>query len=354
MLLVWIGFFLLILVLLFIDLRVVHRHTHTVQMREAMMSTIVWIALGLAFSGVVYLAYEFHWGGAGLAHGGAPLRHGSTALWEYITGYLIEKSLSVDNIFVMAMLFQYFRVPAEYQHKVLFWGILGALISRGAMIGVGTALIHQFDWIFYVFGAFLVFTALRLIFGADHDADPGQGRIVRFAKRVIPLVDRYEGDRFRVKVDGRRVFTLLFLAIVVIELTDVVFAVDSIPAVFGVTDDPFIVMTSNIFAILGLRALYFVVASVMRDFRYLNAAVSVILALVGLKMLAHRAIHIAPQWSLIGVVVLLTIGIVASIVANKRDARRAAAAAGHDGPVDAAAGALHQGEEPADVEAPRL
>jgi len=335
MIFVWVGFFLLILVLLFIDLRVVHRHTHAVRMREATMWTIVWIALGLAFSGVVYLAYEFHWGGAGLSSGGAPVRHGSTALWEYITAYLIEKSLSVDNIFVMAMLFRYFRVPAEYQHKVLFWGILGALISRGVMIAIGTALIRQFDWIFYVFGAFLVFTSVRLMFSHDHDADPGQGRIVRFAKRVIPLVDRYEGDRFRVKVDGKNVFTLLFLCVVVIELTDIVFAVDSIPAVFGVTDDPFIVMTSNVFAILGLRALYFVVASAMRDFRYLNLAVSVILALVGLKMIAHDVVHIEPEWSLIAVVTLLTAGVVASIVANKRDARRDAAATGEAAPADA-------------------
>jgi tellurite resistance protein TerC len=323
MLLVWVGFFVLILGLLFLDLRVVHRHTHAVKMREATMWTVVWIALGLGFSGVVYLAYEYHWGGAGLASGGAATRHGATAMWEYITGYLIEKSLSVDNIFVMAMLFRYFRVPAEYQHKVLFWGILGALVSRGVMIGIGTALIRQFDWIFYVFGAFLVFTAVRLMFDHDHDRDPGQGRIVRWAKRVIPLVERYEGDRFRVKVDGRNVFTLLFLAVVVIELTDIVFAVDSIPAVFGVTDDPFIVMTSNVFAILGLRALYFVVASAMRDFRYLNLAVSTILALVGLKMIAHDFVHIAPEWSLIGVVTLLTAGVVASIVANRLDARRA-------------------------------
>lgn len=346
MLLVWVGFFLLILVLLFIDLRVVHRHTHAVQMREATMWTVVWIALGLAFSGVVYLAYEFHWGGAGLATGGAPIRHGTTALWEYITGYLIEKSLSVDNIFVMAMLFQYFRVPAEYQHKVLFWGILGALISRGVMIGVGTALVREFDWIFYVFGAFLVFTALKLMFGGDHDADPGQGRIVRFAKRVIPLVDRYEGDRFRIKVNGKNVFTLLFLAVVVIELTDVVFAVDSIPAVFGVTDDPFIVMTSNVFAILGLRALYFVVASAMREFRYLNIAVSVILALVGLKMIAHEVVHIAPEWSLIAVVTLLTIGIIASVMANRRDAGRTASA---DAPTPTAEPVPQR--EPAEVDA---
>ena len=332
MLLVWVGFFVLILVLLFIDLRVVHRHTHAVKMREATMWTVVWIGLGLAFSGVVYVAYEYHWGGAGLAAGGAAARHGATAMWEYITGYLIEKSLSVDNIFVIAMLMRYFRVPAEYQHKVLFWGILGALISRGVMIAIGTALIRQFDWIFYVFGAFLVFTAVRLMFDNDHDADPGKGRIVRWAKRLIPLVERYEGDRFRIQVDGRNVFTLLFLAVVVIELTDIVFAVDSIPAVFGVTDDPFIVMTSNVFAILGLRALYFVVASAMRDFRYLNLAVSAILALVGLKMIAHDFVHIAPEWSLVGVVTLLTAGVVASIVANRRDARRAKLEPGSDTP----------------------
>lgn len=325
MLVDWVGFFIILGTLLVIDLKVVHKNPHAIGMREATRWSAIWIGVGLAFSGLIYLIYDSNLGGAGLDARGTVVLDGTTAVWEYLTAYLIEKSLSVDNILVMSMLFTYLKVPAQYQHKVLYWGILGALVFRGLMIAVGTALVREFDWIFYIFGAFLLFTALRMILksGDDH-FDPATSRLVRWAKRIFPLVERYEGGRFRVKIDGKHYFTLLFLAVVVIEGTDIVFAVDSIPAVFGVTNDPFIVLTSNVFAILGLRALYFVVAGAIEKYAYLTQAVSAILVLVALKMLAHDLVHIDSKWSLLVVALLLTAGVVASIVKNHRDARREA------------------------------
>ncbi|MCA9514025.1 MAG: TerC family protein, partial [Myxococcales bacterium] len=330
MLVDWLGFFIILGLLLVLDLKVIHKDPHAIGMREATRWSIIWISIGVAFSGVIYLVYELNWGGAGRGAGGSGIvRDGATATWEYLTAFLIEKSLSVDNIFVMSMLFTYFKVPAKYQHKVLYWGILGALVFRGIMIAVGTALVREFDWIFYIFGAFLLFTAVRMILQSeDEHFDPSSSRLVRWAKRVFPLVERYEGGHFRVKVDGKHYFTLLFLAVVVIEGTDVVFAVDSIPAVFGVTDDPFIVMTSNVFAILGLRALYFVVAGAMEEYRYLKQAVSAILVLVALKMLAHDLIHVDSKWSLVVVVVILAVGVVASIMKNRQEERHEAAQGG--------------------------
>ncbi|HRE89803.1 MAG TPA: TerC/Alx family metal homeostasis membrane protein, partial [Myxococcota bacterium] len=276
---------------------------------------------GVAFTGLVYLVYEHHWGGIGIVND----VDGLTGAGEYITAYLVEKSLSVDNIFVIAMLFTFFKVPPQYQHRVLYWGILGAIVFRGIMIAAGAALVAKFDWIFYVFGAILLYTAFKMMFAGDEHIDPEKSRIVRWARKVLPIVDRYEGDRFSVVIDGKRRFTMLFLALLVIEATDVVFAVDSIPAIFGFTREPFIVMTSNIFAILGLRSLYFVVAGAMAEFRYLKMAVSIILVLVGIKMMLHSFIKKVPAGYSLGVVVLiLTVGVVMSIRANRRDARTAA------------------------------
>ncbi|MFT7582958.1 MAG: tellurite resistance protein TerC [Myxococcota bacterium] len=323
MIAVWIVFFVFIAFLLALDLGVLNRTSHVIGMREATVWSAIWISTGLAFSGLVYLGYENHWGGLGTVVGHNLPNTGTEAVMQYITAFLIEKSLSVDNIFVMAMLFGYFKVPSKYQHKVLFWGIIGALFFRGIMIAVGVALVQQFDWIFYVFGVFLIITAVRMLMSNDEEFDPDTSRIIRWARKVLPLVERYEGDRFVVTIDGKRYFTLLFLCVLVIEGMDVVFAIDSIPAIFGFTEDAFIVMTSNVFAILGLRALYFVVAGAMRHYRYLEMAVSAILVLVGIKMLLHSVLEIAPHWPLIGVVAMLTAGVVASIVANKREARAA-------------------------------
>ena len=321
MVLIWVAFFVLIIVLLAIDLGVVNKRAHTITMKEAVRASIVWIAIGVAFTGVVYLVYEHHWGGIGIVND----VDGLTGAGEYITAYLVEKSLSVDNIFVIAMLFTFFKVPPQYQHRVLYWGILGAIVFRGIMIAAGAALVAKFDWIFYVFGAILLYTAFKMMFAGDEHIDPEKSRIVRWARKVLPIVDRYEGDRFSVVIDGKRRFTMLFLALLVIEATDVVFAVDSIPAIFGFTREPFIVMTSNIFAILGLRSLYFVVAGAMAEFRYLKMAVSIILVLVGIKMMLHSFIKKVPAGYSLGVVVLiLTVGVVMSIRANRRDARTAA------------------------------
>ena len=322
MILVWIGFFLLIALLLAIDLGVVNKKSHAIAMHEAVRSSIVWISIGLAFSGLVYLIYEFHWGGIGAsAH-----IDGLQATSEYITAYLVEKSLSVDNIFVIAMLFRYFKVPSTYQHRVLYWGILGAIVFRGAMIAAGSALVASFDWIFYIFGAILVLTAFKMLFGGDDDVDIEHSRIVRWTRKILPITDRYAGEHFTVHEDGKRKFTLLFLALLVIEAMDVVFAVDSIPAIFGFTTEPFIVMTTNIFAILGLRSLYFVVAGAMQQFHYLKVAGSVILLLVGIKMFVHDLVHIPAEISLAVVVLILAIGVWVSVLKNKKDERAAARA----------------------------
>ena len=315
MLFVWAGFFLLIVILLAIDLGVVNKKSHAISMREAVRASIVWISIGLSFSGVVYLVYHFHWGDLGV--GGHV--DGLDATSQYVTAYLVEKSLSVDNIFVIAMLFRYFKVPATYQHRVLYWGILGAIVFRGVMIAAGTALVSSFDWIFYIFGAVLVLTAYKMLFGGDEEPDVENSRLVRWMRKILPISEGYDGQNFTTMVDGKRKFTLLFLALIVIEAMDVVFAVDSIPAIFGFTTESFIVMTSNIFAILGLRSLYFVVAGAMQEFHYLKMAVSVILLLVGIKMFVHDLVHVPAGWSLVGVVAILGAGIWMSIAKNKRE-----------------------------------
>lgn len=310
---VWLSFFGVIVLLLAVDLGVVNRKAHVVSMREAVVASLVWIGVGIAFSGLVWLAYEYRWGGLG---GGTAL-YGAEAWSQYVTAYLVEKSLSVDNIFVIAMLMAFFRVPAEQQHRVLFWGILGAIVFRGLMIAAGAALVESFDWVFYVFGAILAYTAWRMLFTAETSIDPKESRIVRLARRVLPLDERYHGSRFRVVVDGKRRFTMLFLVVVVVEATDVVFAVDSIPAIFGFTTEPFIVMSSNVFAILGLRALYFVVAGAMREFRYLKVSVAAILMLVAVKMFIHDVVHVPANLSLLVVIGILGLGIGASVLANR-------------------------------------
>jgi tellurite resistance protein TerC len=312
MLVAWSSFFALVAVLLFVDLAVVNRKSHVVTMREAIRASVVWIAIGVAFVGFIWWTYAHLMPREGYSAG--------QAMTEYITALLVEKSLSVDNIFVIAMLMSFFRVPSDQQHRVLFWGIIGAVVFRGLMIAAGSALVSRFDWVFYIFGAILGWTAWRMLFAAEQEADPRDSRIVSLARRFLPLDENYHGDRFTVVIDGQKRFTLLFLVVAVIEGTDIVFAVDSIPAIFGFTQEPFIVMSSNVFAILGLRALYFVVAGAMREFRYLKISVGLILMIVAIKMFIHKWLKGVDNIAIISLAVvagILTIGVVASILANR-------------------------------------
>jgi len=291
----YVAFLALVLVFLALDLGVFHRQAHVVSFREAAKWSVVWVTCGVLFAVVVYLGYERHWLGLGLdtpvyavaAAGGGIERgtvNGFEAAEQYLTGYIVEKSLAMDNIFVIALIFSFFAVPAKYQHRVLFWGILGALAMRGTMIFLGAEIIARHTWVLILFGALLIATAVKMIF-IQSDIDPSRNPVVRLAKRVLPSVDWYDGQRFLTRDRGRLVITPLFLALVMVEITDLIFAVDSIPAVFAVTPDPFIVLTSNVFAMLGLRSLYFCLASILPRFRYLKVALILILLFVGVKLL---------------------------------------------------------------------
>ena len=263
--------------LLVADLLLVHRRPHEIGFREAAIESAVWITLGLAFGVVVALAF------------------GGEAAGEYVTGYLIEKSLSVDNVFVWAVLFSYFAVPREYQFRVLFWGVFGALMLRALFIFGGVAILERFDWVLYVFGAFLVFTAVRIARHDGAEVHPERNPMLRAARRVIPSTEEYDGQRLVTRRSGRWLATPLLLVLVLVETTDIVFAIDSVPAILAVSRDPFIVFASNAFAILGLRALYFLLAGLAGRFRYLNVGLGVILGFVGLKMLATDLVHV-PTW----------------------------------------------------------
>jgi tellurite resistance protein TerC len=273
--LAWIGFCLFILIMLAIDLGVFNRKPHEITTRDAAVWSAVWIALALMFAGLLFGPLGWELFGAA--------RH-QKAL-EFLTGYLIELSLSVDNLFVFLIIFSYFKVPAKYQHRVLYWGVLGALVMRVTMIFAGTALINRFHGIIYVFGAFLVYTGFKMLFGSDDESNPEDRQLVRWVTRYVPIVRHYERRKFFTVVDGKRVGTLLLLVLIVVEITDLVFAVDSIPAIFGVTTDRFIVYTSNVFAILGLRTLYFLLAGVVEKFHYLKIGLGLVLGFIGVKML---------------------------------------------------------------------
>jgi tellurite resistance protein TerC len=286
----WVAFNAFVIAMLAVDLLVFHKEAHEVRVREAATWSLIWIALALLFGVGVY---RFMGREAGL---------------EYFTGFVIEKALSIDNIFVFVLIFGYFRVPARYQHRVLFWGILGALLMRGAMIGAGAYLIQQFHWIIYVFGAFLVFTGIRMATQNEHGLDPESSLVIRLIRRVVPVTSDYHGQRFFVRDGspgrGRLAATPLFVVLVLVETTDLIFAVDSIPAIFAITQQPFIVYSSNVFAILGLRALYFVLADVIHRFHYLKVGLSVVLVFVGLKMLATDFFKV-PVGASLGVIVLV-------------------------------------------------
>ncbi len=299
-LLVWGGFIIFVLAMLAIDLGVFHRKAHTVSIKEAGIWTIVWISLATIF-------------GLGLW-----LRNGSEQALAFAAGYVIEYSLSMDNIFVFVLIFTFFAVPASYQHRVLFWGIIGALVMRGVMIAAGAALIKQFHWIIYLFGAFLVFTGIRMAFHDNSEIHPEQNPLIRIFRRIMPVTSDYRGDRFFVREAGKLLATPLFLVLLMVESTDLIFAVDSIPAIFAVTTDPFIVFTSNVFAILGLRSLYFILAGAVDKFYYLKLGLSAVLTFVGIKMLITEWYKIPIALSLLVIVGLLGTAIVASLVRARR------------------------------------
>jgi len=321
MMLLWAGFIALILCLLALDLGVFNRRAHVVSIGEALKWTAVWVTVALLFNALVYVIYQHHWMGMGTHPHQEPT--GKDAALKFLTGYIVEESLSLDNVFVIALIFTYFRIPAQYQHRVLFWGILGAQIMRGIMIGAGTALIHRFDWVIYVFGAFLIFTAVKLLYTRQESMHPERNWAVRMARKIYPVSSELDGKKFFTRVDGRLAATPLFLVLLLVESTDVMFAVDSIPAIFAITQDPFIVYTSNIFAILGLRSLYFALAGSLDKFRYLRTSLVFVLGFVGVKMLLshHRPIPISV--SLVVIVGILVTGAVASVLMDKRDERRA-------------------------------
>jgi tellurite resistance protein TerC len=305
------GFLALILGLLLFDLLLVNRDAHVIPLRTALGWTGFYASLAVAFAGVVYLLFARGWAGAGTEFGvGLGARE---ATLQYLTGWLLEQSLSLDNVFVIALVFAYFGVPLSQQHRVLFWGILGVLVMRGVMIAAGALLIARFEWIVYVFGVLLLLTAAKLAFSGDGHVDPSRNLFVRLCKRLFPVTDGFRGARFFVRENGRRAVTPLFLALVVVESTDLLFAVDSIPAIFAVTTEPFLVFTSNIFAILGLRSLYFALAGLMDRFRHVKVALVFILAFVGVKMLVGHWVHVPDLLSLAVVAGALTLGVVASL-----------------------------------------
>ncbi len=300
----WIGFNVFVLAMLALDLGVFHRKAHTVSIKEASIWSIVWITLALTFNAGLYFF------------------SGPEPALQFFTGYLIEKSLSIDNIFVFVLLFTYFAVPAAYQHRVLFWGVLGALVMRGVMIVLGAVLLDTFHWIIYLFGAFLIVTGVRMAFHQEAEVHPERNPLLKLVRRFIPVTRDYEHDRFVVRRAGHMLVTPLLLVLLVVETTDVIFALDSIPAIFAVTQNPFLVYTSNIFAILGLRSLYFVFANAMGRFSYLKLGLAVVLSFVGVKMVLADIFHI-PTALLLGVIaVVLTIAIVASIMRARRLAAR--------------------------------
>jgi tellurite resistance protein TerC len=307
--LAWVGFNAFILLLLILDLGVFHRKAHEIETREAIFWSVVWLVIALAFAGLVW-QYPIIVGRT----------DGETAALEYLTGYLIERALSVDNLFVFVLIFAYFHVPGRYQHRVLFWGILGALVMRGAMIVAGAALIHEFEWVIYVFGALLLVTALRMLTEKTDSTEPKGLGLIAALRRFMPVTDEYHGAHFFVRVSNaagtatRFVATPLFLVLVVVEASDLVFAVDSIPAIFAVTTDPLIIYTSNVFAILGLRALYFLIAGIIPRFRLLKPALSLVLAFVGAKMLLSEVLEIPLGVSLGVVTGVLVLAILLSMM----------------------------------------
>lgn len=321
MVLVWTGFVLFVIFLLLLDLGVINRRPHVIALREALLWSAVWIAIGIGFSLVIYDGYAHHRLGLGVTPDAVDgrMNDGPSAAAKYLTGYILEKALSIDNLFVIAVIFRFLAVPPIHQHRVLIWGILGAMLMRGAMIGVGAELIQHYHWVLYLFGGFLLLTGLRLLLLPEHVHDPSKGPLIGIARRLLPLTPRFDGGRFLTRENHRRVLTPLALAVLMVETGDVIFAVDSVPAVFAVTADPLIVFTSNVLAILGLRSLYFALAGLLDKFRYLKVSLALILVVVGGKMSAghwaRSAMGDYASFYLLALVALvLGAGILASIL----------------------------------------
>ena len=351
---IWMAFIALVLLMLALDLGVFHRKAHVVSVKEALAWSAAWISMGLVFAVFVYFAYDGQWFGLGTVVDSVDglVNDGRMAAEKYLTGYVVEKSLSVDNIFVIAMIFGFFAVPPLYQHRVLFWGILGALVLRGAMIGIGATLIAEYHWILYVFAVFLILTAFKMLFLNTEHTDPNKTLVIRLVRRMFPVTARFHGEHFIVRagapasfesefpgapmfpdevVENARPGTLLLtplaLALVMVEATDLIFAVDSIPAVFAITSDPFLVFTSNVFAILGLRSLYFALADMVTKFRYLKVSLALVLLIVGMKMLLTEWLKLAlgkhfNLYLLAVILVVLAVGVAASVLAERRRTSR--------------------------------
>lgn len=316
-LLMWVGFNVFVLAMLAVDLGIFHKHAHDVSSKEALTWSIIWVTLALCFNACIY----FFWNDLSpqSAYSNAE------AATAFFTGYIIEKSLSIDNIFVIALIFGYFAVPKLYQHRVLFWGILGALVMRGLMIWLGAALITEFHWVIYIFGGFLIISGIKMALQKDSHIEPDKNPLVRFFKKFMPITNEYDGQKFFTVKNGVKMATPLFVALIIVEFTDLVFAVDSIPAIFAVTKDPFIVYTSNVFAILGLRSLYFLLANAVHKFMYLKLGLSVILVFVGIKLLlTGSAYQLSTELSLGVIATVLVLSVVASFIRNKREEKEAA------------------------------
>lgn len=367
----WVGFLAIVMVILAIDLGVLNRGSRTISPARALLNTGVFVFMALAFTVVIYVVYErgLMSGGASIAHDGSPM-NGAKAATEYLSTWLLEYALSVDNLFVFTIIFGHFSVPQRYQHRVLFWGILGALILRGVMIGAGSALVQQFYWVLYIFGALLIYTAFKMVFAGEGHFDPSRSFMLRLARAFFPVTGELHAEKFFVHVPpetvGRpagtgagggggggagglvRAATPLFLVLLVVEATDVMFALDSIPAAFGQTREPFIIFTSNVFAIMGLRSLYFALAGLMSAFRFLKVSLALILVFVGVKlMIAHpvgwlgfAGYHIGSGVSLGVIVTSLAAGVLASLMLKRESAEEAAA---HGGPVGGKPGAEASG-----------
>jgi tellurite resistance protein TerC len=299
----WIGFNVFVLLMLALDLGVFHKKAHEVSIKEAIIWSAIWIFLALVFNLIIY----FNFGGQ--------------KAFEFLTGYLIEKSLSVDNIFVFVLVFGYFQIPGKYQHKVLFWGIIGALVMRIIFIVAGVSLIQQFHWTIYIFGAFLVFTGIKMITQKDKKMEPEKNPVIKLARKLFNVTDTLQDDKFFIKSDGKKFVTPLFLVLILIEVTDLIFAVDSIPAILAITQDRFIVYTSNVFAILGLRSLYFALAHIVHRFVYLSFGLAVILMFVGIKMIAVDFYKIPVFISLIIIAVILTLSIMFSLLKTRSETK---------------------------------
>jgi TerC family integral membrane protein len=300
----WAGFITCVLIFLALDLGVFHRRAHAVSFREALAWTAVWFALAMLFGLVLapVLAEDWH----------------LKQTVEFITGYIIELSLSMDNVFVIAVIFTHFAIPGQYQHRVLFWGILGALIMRGVMIWLGVELVRRFEWVLVALGAFLIFSGLKMVFTRDSEPNPERNIAIRLTRRFFPVSTTLDGQKFLTKLDGRTALTPLALVLVLVETTDLIFALDSIPAIFAITTDSFIVFTSNVFAILGLRSLYFVLAGAIQYFRYLKIGLSIVLVFIGIKMVSMKFFHIPTPGSLGVVVAIIATSILASVFKAKK------------------------------------